>query len=92
MKTIEQAILDKIYYIGEGMPKSVAKDKRPKFVVLGTPRELINETINKSRMEIIIWIGDYVHKKANPNSKMDVPSIVYQQVEKDFDKFLALTN
>lgn len=44
MKTVEQAILDKILYIGDKIPDGVAKDKRSKFVVLGTPQELIDET------------------------------------------------
>ncbi|MBT9164977.1 MAG: hypothetical protein DDT23_00988 [candidate division WS2 bacterium] len=44
IKTIEQAILDKILFIGEEIPDGVAKDIRPKFVVLGTPQELIDET------------------------------------------------
>jgi hypothetical protein len=44
MKTITQAILDKILYIGDKIPEAVAEDKRPKFVVLGTPQELIDET------------------------------------------------
>ena len=48
MKTIKQAILDKILYIGEEFPDGVAQDKRPKFVVLGTPQELIDETTEKS--------------------------------------------
>lgn len=43
-KTVEQAILDKILYIGDEIPKGVAEDKRSKFVVLGTPQELIDET------------------------------------------------
>lgn len=42
-KTVEQAILDKILYIGEEIPESLVNDKRPKFVVLGTPQELIDE-------------------------------------------------
>ena len=43
-KTITQAILDKILYIGEKIPEAVANDNRLKFVVLGTPQELIDET------------------------------------------------
>lgn len=42
-KTLEQAILDKIVYIGEEIPQSLVNDKRPKFIVLGTPQELIDE-------------------------------------------------
>ena len=43
-KTVEQAILDKILFIGEEIPLRLANDKRPKFVVLGCPQELIDET------------------------------------------------
>lgn len=42
----------------------------------------------KSFREIVTWIADYAYKKANPNGKMDTPSIVYEQVEKDYEKFL----
>jgi hypothetical protein len=42
-KTLEQAILDKIVYIGDEIPQSLVNDKRPKFIVLGTPQELIDE-------------------------------------------------
>jgi len=52
MKTIEQAMLDKILYIGEEIPSGVVEDKRPKFVLLGTPQELIDETAEKSSEEI----------------------------------------
>ncbi len=44
MKTIEQALLDRILYIGEEIPTELANDPRPKFVVLGTPQEVIDET------------------------------------------------
>ena len=43
MSKIEQAILDKILYIGEEIPNGIVNDKRPKFIVLGTPQELIDE-------------------------------------------------
>lgn len=32
---------------------------------------------------LVLWIAEYSYRKANPESKMDVPSIVYEQVEKD---------
>lgn len=44
IKTVEQAILDKILYIGEEIPEVFTTDNRPKFIVLGTPQELIDET------------------------------------------------
>ena len=40
------------------------------------------------RRQVAIWIAEYAYYKANPETKMDVPSSVYEQVEKDFDKFL----
>lgn len=89
IKKIEQAILDKILYIGNEIPKSVANDNRSKFVVLGNPQELIDETINKSFREFVIWIAEYAYRKSNPKSKMDTPSIVYEQVEKDFKKWIV---
>lgn len=43
----------------------------------------------KTNTEIVEWIADYVYRKANPEGKMDTPSIIYEQVEKDFEKFLT---
>ena len=40
---LEQIITNKILYIGEKIPISLLIDKRPKFILLGTPRELIEE-------------------------------------------------
>lgn len=40
--SLEQLLLDRILYIGEEIPGSVADDERPKFVLLGTPQELID--------------------------------------------------
>jgi len=51
MKTIEEAIRDKILYIGNDIPDGVAKDSRSKFVVLGTPQELIDETTKPIKFE-----------------------------------------
>lgn len=39
---LEQALLDRILYIGEEIPGAVADDGRPKFVLLGTPQEFID--------------------------------------------------
>lgn len=47
MKTLTQAILDKILYIGEEIPDGLTSDNRPKFIVLGTPQELIDEVESK---------------------------------------------
>jgi len=40
------------------------------------------------RHKIICWIAEYAYRKANPGGKRDCPSIVYEQVEKDFTEFL----
>lgn len=48
MKTIEQVLLDKIVYVGGELPEAVANDPRPKFIVLGTPQEFLDEVgVNK---------------------------------------------
>lgn len=41
-KHVEAAMLDRILYIGEDLPENVAKDERPKFVLLGTPQEFLD--------------------------------------------------
>jgi hypothetical protein len=94
MKTLDKALLDKILYIREDIPESLTKDTRSKFIILGTPRELMDEVggslKDKSEFEISCWIAEYAYKKANPNGKFsEPPSMVYEQVAKDFSEFLA---
>lgn len=93
MKTLEQALLDKIYYIGNELPANTQNDKRPKFVVLGTPGELIKEvgtTKDKSEFDTACWIAEYAYKMANPESRFgEPPSMVYEQVARDYSKFLV---
>jgi hypothetical protein len=43
-KTVEEAISNKILFIGYQIPSGLFSDKRSKFVVLGTPQEFIDET------------------------------------------------
>lgn len=94
MKTIETSLMDRILYIGNEIPEGVYDDKRDKFVVLGTPQEVIDETSkklkNKSEFQIACWIAEYSYTKANPESNFgEPPSIVYEQVAKDFSTFLS---
>jgi hypothetical protein len=42
-RIVEQALLDRILYIGNEIPTGVAIDPRDKFVLLGSPAELIRE-------------------------------------------------
>ena len=46
-RTIEQVLLNKLLYIGDEIPNGVNKDKRSKFVLLGNPRQFINEITDK---------------------------------------------
>lgn len=50
MKTTEQAMQEKILYIGNEIPESLMSDKRAKFILLGTPQEFIDETSEPSKL------------------------------------------
>lgn len=94
MKTINQAILDKILYIGDEIPEALLSDKRPKFIVLGTPQELIDEVggglKGKTEHEMVCWIAEYSYRKANGyTGSEEPPSMVYEQVARDLSNFLA---
>lgn len=95
VKTTQQSIQDRILYIGNKIPSALAEDVRPKFILLGCPQDVIDETskvshLNKSEFQIACWITEYAYKKANPNGKFsEPPSMVYEQVAKDFSRFLA---
>lgn len=50
-------------------------------------------TNGKTEHEIICWIAEYAYKKANPEGKFkEPPSIVYEQVEKDYKNFINSLN
>lgn len=42
-KTVEEALLQRILYIGNTIPLTMGMDNRPKFIVLGTPQELVDD-------------------------------------------------
>ena len=91
-KTIEQSIQNRILYIGDKIPSTLYEDERPKFILLGCPQDVIDETATtkKGTFEIGCWIAEYAYKMANPNGRFsEPPSIVYEQVAKDFSKFLS---
>lgn len=53
---LEQRFLERILYIGNEIPESLVKDKRDKFILLGTPQDLINEAqalIDSAKREAI---------------------------------------
>lgn len=70
MKTTEQAIREKILYIGDKIPESLLADERPKFIVLGTPQEFIDETSEPSKL--------------NKDFYNDLPSMVCEQLDDHF--------
>lgn len=39
------------------------------------------------RSESILFCAEMMYRKDNPDSKMDVPSIVYEQIEKKYDEW-----
>lgn len=43
-KSVEASLRDRIFYIGNEIPGPVAHDHRAKFVVLGCPQDVIDET------------------------------------------------
>lgn len=69
-KTTEQALLEKILYIGNKIPESLISDGRPKFIVLGTPQEFIDETTEPSKL--------------NKDFYNDLPSMVCEQLDRTF--------
>lgn len=44
--------------------------------------------MKKTQQEIMYFIAEYAYYMANGESIKDVPSIVYEQVDRDFNKFL----
>jgi len=47
------------------------------------------EMIQIKRLEAILFCSKILYEQANPNTKMDIPSFVYEQVEKQYDKWVA---
>ena len=94
--TTEQSLLNRILFIAgekEGIPESLVNDERKRFMVLGTPQDVIDETDTKvgkkSQFEIACWIAEYSYQKANKKTVGEPPSMVYEQVSKDFSNFLS---
>ena len=69
-KTTEQALQEKILYIGNEIPESLMSDKRPKFIVFGTPQEFIDETSDPVK-----WNKDFYN---------DLPSMVCEALDRTF--------
>ena len=43
-KTIEESLRNRILYIGNEIPEALANDLRDKFILLGCPQDIIDET------------------------------------------------
>ena len=53
-------------------------------------KQISKEEINRLaeiRRVAILFAGEYCYRKFNPESPKDVPSMVYEDVEKSFDKW-----
>ena len=60
-------------------------ERRIQIVIAETSPERV-----RSFHDTVVWIANYLWKKANPKSKFnEPPSMVYEQVEKDYGKFLT---
>lgn len=94
-KTTSKYLEENILFIGNEIPDFLPFDDRDKFIVLGTPQRMIDETVNpingnKSEFEIACWIAEYAYKMANPKGEFsEPPSMVYEQVSRDFSNFLS---
>lgn len=71
-KTIEQSIKERIIYIGDQIPESLIEDERPKFILLGTPQEVIDEC------------SDDTAVKLNKDFYNDLPSMICEQLDDVF--------
>lgn len=53
---LEQLFLERILYIGNEIPESLVEDKRDKFILLGTPQDLVSEVqalIDSAKREVL---------------------------------------
>lgn len=54
---LEQPFLERILYIGNEIPESLVEDKRDKFILLGTPQDLVSEVqalIDSAKREAVL--------------------------------------
>lgn len=51
---LEEAMRNKILYIGEEIPESLMNDPRPKFILLGSPQQLIDEVVGMNKEKLTV--------------------------------------
>ena len=56
--------------------------------VLATPPQ--SPEAKMGRHDIVMFTGELVYRMMNPDTKMNVPTIVYEQVEIELDRHLAV--
>lgn len=44
--------------------------------------------MTKEKSIAVLFAGEMVYKALNPNSDMDVPSMVYEKMEREYDNWL----
>lgn len=85
--TLKQKIRDILLdaHVSGEYRTSDAEDKLVALIQTEIERE--EPEMNRKLQAVMIWIADYAYRKANPEGKMDTPSIVYEQVARDFGQF-----
>jgi hypothetical protein len=78
LRTVEEALLGRILYIGDKIPKDLTDDPRPKFILLGTPQEFIDETSEKIKIKPKKggWTKEELDKHIEINSKHTYSMVV----------------
>lgn len=78
--SVEESLRNRIVYVGNEIPEAVANDKRDKFVLLGYPQQVIDETTNRApdpRVEkLVAAIKDYLAIKASPEDRPERGKLV----------------
>lgn len=97
---LEQPFLERILYIGNEIPESLVEDKRDKFILLGTPQDLVSEVqalIDSAKREAQIKMLRNMKKslmvaRVNPGLKpLQLPedARIQQMIADEFDRNIA---
>ena len=68
------SLRDRILYIGNEIPETLMSDKRDKFIILGSPQEVIDETTAPAKLDEHHWTKEELDKHIQINCKEDAGS------------------
>lgn len=60
---------------------------KEKFGDLYFQQPIIDFISQLLKEQSILFTAEFIYRKVNPDSKMDIPSIVYEEIEKAYNKF-----